>query len=134
MSDATTNPYEVLVLFPQSATADLQASLDHVKELLEGRKAEVLSVAKWDERRLAYDVRGNKRGLYVLAYARAAASNLAQIERDFTLSERVLRTLITRCDHLSEEQMRNAEAVQRTSDEAKLRREPVAAGGDGPEA
>lgn len=30
--------------------------------------------------------------------------------------------------------MRNAEAVQRTSDEAKLRREPVAAGGDGPEA
>ena len=115
-----------------------EAFADVSADEAEAKVAEIIAERRkrvWgDEPRRPYDVRGNKRGLYVLAYARAAASNLAQIERDFTLSERVLRTLITRCDHLSEEQMRNAEAVQRTSDEAKLRREPVAAGGDGPEA
>lgn len=129
MSETRIQNYEAFVLFPQSASADLQGSIDHVKEILAGRKAELLSVAKWDERRLAYDIRSNKRGLYLLAYFRSDTRNLGQIERDLTLSERILRSLVTRADHLTEEQLRNAEAMQRTQDEAKLRREvaPAAA-------
>lgn len=128
MSEPRINSYEAFILFPQSASSDLQGALDHTRDILTARKAELLSLAKWDERRLAYDIHGNKRGLYLLAYFRSDTRNLPQIERDFTLSERILRALVTRCEHLTEEQMRNAEAMQRTQDEARLRREetPVA--------
>lgn len=127
MSETRTQNYEALVLFPQSASADLEGCVEHVREIITGRKGEVRSIAKWDERRLAYDIRGNKRGLYLLAYLRCDTRVVAQIERDFTLSERVLRALVTRCEHLTEEQMQNAEAMQRTQDEARLRREPAPA-------
>jgi len=127
MTDVRIQNYEALILFPQSASADLENSLEHVKEVLANRKAELLSIAKWDERRLAYDIHGNKRGLYLLAYFRSDTRNLGQIERDFTLSERVLRALVTRADHLTEEQMKNAEAMQRTQDETRLRRDTPAA-------
>lgn len=123
MSETRIQSYEAFVLFPQSATADLQGAVDHVKEILANRKTELLSIAKWDERRLAYDVRGNKRGLYLLAYFRSDTKNVHHVERDFTLSERILRSLVTRCDHLTAEQMQNAEAMQRTQDEARLRRD-----------
>lgn len=123
MNEPRIQSYEAFVLFPQSATGDLDAALEHVKEIITSRKGELLSIAKWDERRLAYDIRGNKRGLYLLAYFRCDTRTVNQIERDFTLSEKVLRALVTRCDHLTEEQMRNAEAMQRTQDEARLRRE-----------
>ena len=63
-----TRPYEGMFLFPQSATADLQGAVDHVKEILGRSGAEILSIAKWDERRLAYDIKGNKRGVYFLVY------------------------------------------------------------------
>ncbi|MBM4113561.1 MAG: 30S ribosomal protein S6 [Phycisphaerae bacterium] len=137
MSETRVQNYEAFVLFPQSASADLEGSVEHVREIITGRKGEVLSIAKWDERRLAYDIRGNKRGLYLLAYFRIDTRAVSQIERDFTLSERVLRALVTRCEHLTGEQMQNAEAMQRTQDEARLRREPVpsaapSAGGEAP--
>ncbi|NBX26503.1 MAG: 30S ribosomal protein S6 [Planctomycetes bacterium] len=124
-----TRPYEGMFLFPQSATADLQGSIDHVKEILARSGAEVLSIAKWDERRLAYDIKGNKRGLYILAFFRVLSSKLTGIERDCNLSEKLLRSMVTRADHLTEEQLRNAEAMQRTADEARLR-----GAGDEPEA
>lgn len=132
MSETRIQNYEAFLLFPQSAGSDLQGAVDHVKEIVAGRKAELLSIAKWDERRLAYDVRGNKRGLYLLAYIHCDTKVISQIERDFTLSERVLRALVTRCDHLTAEQMQNAEAMQRTQDEAKLRRETPPAGAGAP--
>ena len=49
------------------------------------------------------------------------STKLAAIERDCNLSEKLLRSMVTRADHLTEEQLRNAEAMQRTADEARLR-------------
>ena len=83
--------YEGLFLFPQAAVADLQAASDHVMELLNRAGAEVISFKKWDERRLAYEVKGNKRGLYFLVYFKAKGSKLAGLERDCSLSEKMLR-------------------------------------------
>ena len=74
-----TRPYEGMFLFPQSASADLQGSTDLVKEILTRNGAEILSMAKWDERKLAYDIAGNKRGLYILAFFRTVSDRLASI-------------------------------------------------------
>lgn len=116
-----TYKYEGLFLFPQSAVSDLQSAADHVLEILDRGGAQVISFKKWDERRLAYEVRGNKRGLYFLVYFQADGSRLAHIERDCNLSEKLLRAMITRADHVSPEAMEAAEGRSQLADEIKLR-------------
>ena len=68
MTTTTTNTYEGLFLLPQSAGSDLGTAADLVKSLLEKVGAEIIAFRKWDERRLAYEIKGNKRGLYFLCY------------------------------------------------------------------
>ncbi len=133
MSDTTTADgvrirlYEGMFLFPQSAAADLGGAVEHVREILARGGAEIVSLVKWDERRLAYDIKGNKRGIYFLAYFRAAGAAIARIERDCNLSEQLLRAMVLRAEHVAPEIMENAEGQQKLVDELKLRSEEAAA-------
>lgn len=120
MAETSNRSYEGLFLFPQSASADLQACVDHIREILSRSQAEILALKKWDERRLAYDIRGNKRGVYFLAYFSAKPGALASIERDCNLSERMLRSLVVRVE-LSDDEMRAHDGTTQLADEIKLR-------------
>jgi small subunit ribosomal protein S6 len=128
MSETRTYTYEGMFLFPQTVAADLQSAVDHITEILSKGEAELISLCKWDERRLAYDIKGNKRGVYFLTYFRCDAHKLAQIERDARLSEKLLRSMLVRADHLAPEQMAAMEGRQQLADEIALRQvQPVAA-------
>jgi small subunit ribosomal protein S6 len=127
MAETRINAYEGMFLFPQTVAADLQSAADHVVEVLSKGGAELVSLCKWDERRLAYDVKGNKRGVYFLAYFKCDATKLAAIERDARLSEKLLRSMITRADHLTAEQMAAMEGRQQLADEIALRKTQPAA-------
>lgn len=116
-----TYKYEGLFLFPQATVADLQGAHDHIVEILQRAGAEIISLKKWDERRLAYEIKGNKRGVYFLVYFRANGAKLAQIERDCNLSEKMLRAMITRADQVTDEMMQAAEGRAQLADEIKLR-------------
>jgi small subunit ribosomal protein S6 len=121
MPEVQIYPYEAMFLFPQAMTANLQEAVDHVKDILTRAEAEIISLKKWDERRLAYDVKGNKRGVYFLVYFKARGSQIANIERDCNYSEKLLRAMIVRADHVAEEIMRAADGQQQLADEIKLR-------------
>jgi small subunit ribosomal protein S6 len=66
---------------------------------------EVLHMKKWDERRLTYEIRGRRRGLYVLSYFKADPLKITEIERDAKLDEHVLRSLILLAEDVSAETM-----------------------------
>ncbi len=102
---AKLNQYEGMFLFPQTGTMELQACLDIVKGIVERHGGQIIVLKKWDERKLAYEIEGQKRGLYIICYFRAEGKAIAGIERDVKLSEQVLRLLVTRADHLNEEEM-----------------------------
>ena len=128
MPHERTYQYEGLFLFPQSSVSNLQEAHDHVVEILERAGAEIISMKKWDERRLAYEIRGNKRGVYFLVYFKAKGSKLAQIERDCNLSEDLLRAMITRADQVPQDIIQAAEGRAQLADEIKLRAtQPAAA-------
>jgi small subunit ribosomal protein S6 len=107
----------------------MNGAMDHIKEVLSKGEATLHSLVKWDERRLAYDIDGNKRGVYFLSRFTADTRKVKEIERDCRLSEKMLRSLIVRNDELTDEEMKNASAAQRTMDEARLREDAPAAGG-----
>ncbi|HYF14679.1 MAG TPA: 30S ribosomal protein S6 [Phycisphaerales bacterium] len=115
--------YEAMFLIGQAQSGDLAAVIRHIEEIISRGHGEIIAMRKWDERRLAYEIRGQKRGLYILCYFKAPGSELAHIERDCNLSELVLRTLITRADTMTLDQMTAADDRQGLAVEAKLRAE-----------
>ncbi len=128
MSEIRNNTYEGMFLFPQTVAADLQGAADHILGTLSKGGAQLISLCKWDERRLAYDIKGNKRGVYFLAYFKCDAQRLTAIERDCRLSERLLRSMITRADHVTPEQITAMDGRQQLADEIALRKtQPAAA-------
>ena len=123
MSNTTKKIYEALFLLPQSSGADLGNAAELVKGILQKVEAELISFRKWDERRLAYEIKGNKRGLYFLCYFRMAGEQVSALDRQCFLSDDVLRHMVTRADHLTMEQMQAADGAQELADEIKLRAE-----------
>ena len=121
MSDTTKRIYEGMFLFPQSAIADMQTAQDHVHMLLERSDADIVSFRKWDERRLAYEIKGNKRGLYFLAYFNCDPAKIAALENDCNLSESLLRFLVTKADHINPEEIEAADGRAELADEITLR-------------
>ena len=123
MPDKRSYNYEAMFLIGQAVAADLSGVIQHINEVLARGNAEVIAMRKWDERRLAYEIRGQKRGLYILVYFRAPGPDVAHIERDCNLSEKILRTLILRADHLTQDEMLAADGRKELEVEAKLRAE-----------
>jgi small subunit ribosomal protein S6 len=115
--------YEGMFLIDQQQMAgDLNAALAQVQQVLDRREAELVSIRKWEERRLAYEINGQKRGTYILALFRAAPQTITQMERDVNLSDMIARVLFTRADHMGETEIQaEIDAAQGTQTEAKLR-------------
>ncbi len=126
MADSKTQTYEGMFLFAQSAASDLVGAADHVKGILTKSGAELISLKKWEERRLAYEIGKQKRGVYLLAYFNCDPLRMKDIERDCNLSEDVLRVMCTRADHLTAEEIQAQDAQQELADEAALRKEEPA--------
>jgi small subunit ribosomal protein S6 len=113
--------YEVMFLLGQAQSAQMGDTLAHINDLFKRANVELIAMKKWDERRLAYEIEKNKRGTYILAYFSADPVNIIGFERDCNLSEKIMRVLITRCDHLSMDEMKAADARQDLATEAQLR-------------
>jgi small subunit ribosomal protein S6 len=103
MSDPT-NTYEAMFILP-SGQADLETAAEPVRTVLGRYGAEVLALKQWDERRLAYEIGAQRRGLYVLAFFKVDPTRVAEIEHDCQLDERILRALILRRHRLGQQEI-----------------------------
>ena len=93
------NVYESMFLLDTNKVAgDVPAAAKQLHTILERNQAEILASRPWDERRLAYPIKGHKKGLYYLMYFRTEGKNISSIERDCALNETILRALILNID------------------------------------
>jgi small subunit ribosomal protein S6 len=87
-----TNQYECLVLFDASkVSGSHDAAKNQVTTTLEKHGVEIIVARNWDERKLAYPVDGQKKGLYFLTYFKADSQKIDPIQADFKLNEQILR-------------------------------------------
>lgn len=107
--------YEGMFLFDNTALHEWSDVEAEVRRLFERIHTEPLACVKYDERKLAYEIKGRKRGTYVLTYFDADPQRITDLERDARLSELILRTIVLRTDKLSEERL--AELKTRTPDQ-----------------
>src|SRR5437868_14962503 len=93
------NVYECMFLLDTNKVAgDSANAAKQLHAILERNQAEVLASRPWDERRLAYPIKGHKKGLYYLTYFRAEGPVLAKIAADVALNELILRCMTLRID------------------------------------
>ncbi|MBI3410845.1 MAG: 30S ribosomal protein S6 [Planctomycetes bacterium] len=91
--------YECMFVLDTSKVAgDVPAADKALRGILEKHNAEVLVSRPWDERRLTYPIRNQKKGLYYLTYFSSEGKNLAEIEHDCALNEMILRMMVLRID------------------------------------
>jgi small subunit ribosomal protein S6 len=113
MADTTTttktNQYEAMFLLGPAATQENNGGIDLVRATIERHGGTILVVKKWDERKLAYEINKQKRGTYIIAYFTAPGSAITPLEREVKLSDDFLRVLVTKADHLNQQEM---EAVE----------------------
>ena len=96
--------YEAMFLIDSAeAAADWDGINTTIRNILERAEAEIVSIKKWDERKLAYEINGKTRGTYILCYFRVAGDRIRDIERDVRLSERIIRVLILCAEHREKE-------------------------------
>lgn len=105
------NLYEGMFLLDnQVVRADWKTAKNLVVDLIKKHGGEVVTVRRWDERKLAYPIRGRRRGTYLLTFFKTAPEAIASTRHDFELEERVLRYLILRADAVTDAEIELSKA------------------------
>jgi len=81
----------IVILHPELAGDELTESVEKLTALLEQQNAEILKVDNWGTKKLAYLVKKQARGTYVLLIFKAEAEVISEFERRLRIDEKVLK-------------------------------------------
>jgi small subunit ribosomal protein S6 len=89
--------YETLfIVHPELPEAQVRETIDRLRRLIEGMEGQVVEMQDWGMRDLAYPVRKQPRGIYVLAQYVARPEVVKELERSMKLSDEILRFISVR--------------------------------------
>ncbi len=104
METITNQLYEGMFLVDIArASSDWDGVIATIKRILERSGSEIISIKKWDDRKLTYDIKGQSRGVYILCYFRVDGRKIQEIENSIRLSEQIMRVLILNAEHMTPE-------------------------------
>ncbi len=91
--------YELmLVLRPDAPDDRTQALIDRTTRQIVAAGGQIVKVAPWGRRRLAYPIAHQREGSYHIVVFESPAEAIAELERSLLITEEVLRHLITRVE------------------------------------
>jgi small subunit ribosomal protein S6 len=88
----------MFIVDPMIPDEEITVIQERLRELAVSRGAEVRKIGPWERRRLAYEIKGRRDGVYMLAQLRADPSVVKELEQQLTVTETVLRHLVVRLD------------------------------------
>jgi small subunit ribosomal protein S6 len=88
----------MFLLDPSRYARDPEGVAGQIPRIIEEAGGTMLVSRFWEERRLAYPIRGNRKGTYWLTYFRVDGQKLAAINRECQLSDSILRVLFLKVD------------------------------------
>jgi small subunit ribosomal protein S6 len=105
--------YELmLVIRPDVADDKSQALVDRTTRQIVAAGGQIVKVAPWGRRRLAYPIDRHREGSYQIILFEAPATVIMELEHTLLITEEVLRHLITRVE-------RPIKAVRREGEEGE---------------
>jgi len=134
LETATKKLYEGMFLIDSAlAASDWDGVLGFIGSILDKVNAELISIRKWNESRLAYEINHKPRGTYILAYFRLEGSQVSVLEREVQLSEKILRVLVLNAEHMTEEDLQKATPVEKDENKLAKAESKITAPADGPQ-
>jgi small subunit ribosomal protein S6 len=102
--------YELMLVFrPDAPDERLSAIIDRTTRQITADGGQIVKVAPWGRRRLAYPIDRQREGSYHIIVFEAPSPAISELERSLLITEEVLRHLVVR-------QERPAKAVRAGSD------------------
>jgi small subunit ribosomal protein S6 len=91
------NKYEtIFIIDPGVESEDIESITEDVQNLISGSGGEVINVNRWGKKRLAYEVKGNRDGYYVLVNFAADPQFVQRLARYYGLTEQIIKYMTVR--------------------------------------
>jgi len=87
---------------------DREALIEKIENVLTGNGAEIDRTVRWGKRQLAYEIKKQSRGYYVILYYNAEPSIISTFHHELALNERILRYLTLLSDGKHPDYIRDA--------------------------
>jgi small subunit ribosomal protein S6 len=93
------SPYELMyIVKPELDDQAVQQEIEKVGQLIQTNGGQVKKVTPWGKRRLAYTVKDQREGYYVVAEFDLDQARVHEVERLLKISDTVFRHLLVRQD------------------------------------
>lgn len=117
------NQYETIIIInPNIESEDVEKVIEDVQNQISGSGGTVTKVDKWGKKRLAYEVAGNKDGIYILINFEADPEFIQRLARYYGLAEQIIKYMIVRAEN-APELVGELKAVDDDEDERKAGKE-----------
>ena len=101
--------YETTYIIDGSVSdTDREALIEKIENVLTGNGAEIDRTVRWGKRQLAYEIKKQSRGYYVILYYNAEPSVISTFHHELDLNERILRYLTLHSDGKHPDYIRDA--------------------------
>jgi small subunit ribosomal protein S6 len=77
---------------------DAAGTVAQIPSTVEQLGGKMLASRLWEERRLAYPIKGHRKGTYWLTYFRLDGDQLTSLSRQFQLNEAIIRNLVLKIE------------------------------------
>ena len=102
------NKYEsVLIARQDLGASQVSALVDGLKKVVADQGGEVVRVDNWGLKNLAYRIKKNRKGHYVLMNISAPATAVAEYERVMRVNEDIIRYMTVRVEEFTEPSSNN---------------------------
>lgn len=87
--------YETMfILKPTLTQEEIDAKIEFFKNILLNNGATIDGCINMGMRNLAYEIKKNKRGYYYVIYFKSAANIIAELERNYRITEDIIRFIV----------------------------------------
>lgn len=108
------NMYENMVILNAAISdEEADAAINKIRELITGLGGEVLKVDVWGRRKLSYEIKKQKKGLYVLLIYKAPPATIKKLEDFYKVSDTIIKFMVIK---LGAKQVQNLEKVEAVSE------------------
>ncbi|MBU4314673.1 MAG: 30S ribosomal protein S6 [Actinobacteria bacterium] len=91
--------YELVIIFDPSLEEEaVDKELSKITSLLEKEECKVSDIDKWGVRKLAYSIKKQENGYYIIVYFNGESGVISELDRINKINEKILRHLVVKSD------------------------------------
>ena len=107
-----TNYESVLIARQDLGASQVKDIVDNLSNVIKNQGGEVVRVDNWGLKNLAYRIKKNRKGHYVLLNISAPASAISEFERVMRINEDIIRYMTIKVDSFSDANQNSESAAE----------------------